>query len=247
MVTSIVFTGKHNVGVENEKFMLGGDKNSIKDVPFVRYRFDNYTQEEIEYIKRQQLKFKYSTHLAELQLSSLTAEQIGLITSQIENIAIFIYVPITDTEVSVGLSAEIIENLKSIASSMYDRIMLKDKSTSLYLVSANNLKAQIASVIGIKAEEIGICGSPLSFGTEPCLTAIKARELISLYSLNDGCAIPSANHQCMNTCGCIRYVVISSDVPAPVSKKKTSTSSGSKANKSSKTKVKVNKAPLEWV
>lgn len=248
MVTSIVFTGKHNVGVDsNEKFMLNGDKNSIKDVPFVRYRFDNYTQEEVDYIKKQQEKFKYSTHLAEVTLSELTAQQIDLITSQIESIAIFIYVPITDKEAEQGLSEGIVKNLQSISTCMYDRVMIKDNSSSLYLVTANELKAEISKVLGIKAEDIGICGSPLSFGTEPCLTAIRARELISLYSLNDGCAIPSANHQCMNTCGCIRYVVISADVPAPVSKKKTSAPSKSKSGKSSKAKVKVNKAPFEWV
>lgn len=247
MVTSLVFTGHHNIGIENEKFMLNGDKNSIKDVPFVRYRFETYNQGDVEFIKHQQVKFKYSTHLSEIPLTEQTAQQIELITSQVESIAIFVYVPITDVEVENGLSADIISNLNSIKSSIYDRIMLKDKSNSMYLVSANNLKKQIAQILMLKESDIGICGSPLSFGTEPCLTAIKARELISMYSLSDECAIPSANHQCMNTCGCIRYFVVSSDIPAPVSKKKSSASHSSKGSKSSKSKVKVNKAPFEWV
>ena len=36
------------------------------------------------------------------------------------------------------------------------------------------------------------------------------------YSAVADVALPTANHQCMNCCGCIRYIVIDSDTVAPI-------------------------------
>lgn len=250
MVSSLVLTDRFSIGVDkNEKYMLNGEKTSIKDIPFIRYRFDSYTPEDTQYINDMKVKFKYSTHLAEFTLGANTKDEIELVLGEVDYIATFIYVPITDEEVEKGLSEETKEQLLAIKNTDYDRVMLKDNSRTLHLVSANNIKKEMANTLKIAEKEIGICSSPLSFDGGACLTAIKARELIAEYSQSEECVIPSANHECMNTCGCIRYKLVTEDIPAPVStsgSKKTSNKNSGKG-KSTLQKKKVSKAPKEWV
>ena len=41
MITSIVLTGEYSIGIDkNDRFQVGDKKISLKEVPFVRYRFD---------------------------------------------------------------------------------------------------------------------------------------------------------------------------------------------------------------
>lgn len=222
MIQSIVMRGMHHIGTDQKgKFNIGDIKTSIKEVPFVRYRFEHYTAQEIAYIKRMMGQFDSSTHLVEVSLSDQTHAELSAIADQIEDIAVFIYVPIINEEVeSEKLSIVNQVNLESIKNDMYDRIMLKDLSSTLYVVSANMLKSQISAITGFESADIGICSSPLSFGPECCLTAVRARELATLYSKKDDGALPSSNHECMGRCGCIRYSEINSDIMAPPSKQK---------------------------
>jgi hypothetical protein len=90
---------------------------------------------------------------------------------------------------------------------------------------------------------MGICSSPLSFDDMACLTAVKAREIMSRYSTTTDVALPSANHQSMNCCGCIRYVTVTEDIPAP-SDGKQKQASGNKKNSSDESKPKANKVPV---
>lgn len=252
MVSNLVLTGMYNIGVTDEKYLLNGEKTSIKDVPFVRYRLNEYNEEVIKYIKDMQSKFKHSVHLVEVELGENTADTMEFIKSNLDNVAIYIYVKVYDNHVENGLSEDILGNLSGIAgTNMYDRIMIKDCSNSLYLVAANNMKAKIRSIVGGKEADIGICSSPLSFCGEACLSSVQARNLIAIYSTSDECKIPSANHECMNTCGCIRHSVINSDIPAPI--KKTGGGAGKKKSASDGTPKKlspakkVSKAPIEWL
>ncbi len=218
MIISIALTDKHNIGLDSyDRFLVGEEKVSIKEVPFVRYRFENYGEAEIDYIKRMKDIFKHSSHMVEITLDGNTAELLDKLEDDIESIIRFVYVPIDDTTVTNGFTAETEELLDSIADSDFDRIMIKDNSKTLYSVIAERLKKEISEITDHPIRDVGICQSPLSFHGNACLTAVKARELSAEYAENDEVALPSANHENMNTCGCIRYHLFTSDVAAPIS------------------------------
>lgn len=219
MITSIVLTDTHKVGLDSYgRFMVGEEKVSIKEVPFVRYRFDKFDDAELDYIGHMKKTFKHSSHMVEINISENTPQILDSIEDKLDNIIRYIYVPVTDENVTDGFTDEIIEMIEAIEDYDFDRIMLKDNSTTLYNIAASRLKGEIADILDIKASDIGVCQSPLSFGGDACLTAVKARELSAEYAENDEVALPSANHECMKNCGCIRYNVIDSDVAAPVTK-----------------------------
>lgn len=225
MIISLVLKDRYSIKTDNTgKFLLGNKKVSVKEVPFIRYRFDDFKESDIEYIKNMMAKFKYSTHLAEVVVKDGFDKQLLMLNYNFENLAVFLYLPVYDSHVeSCVLSEHDIELLEKLDGLMvYDRIILKDCSNSLHLVSANKLKHEISEVTGFNELEMGICNSPLSFGNDACLTALRARALASVYAQNDDCALPSANHECMNCCGCIKYYTVESDLAAPVSKKSVS-------------------------
>lgn len=248
MISSLVLTGMFDIGIDkNEKYSLNGERTAIKDVPFIRYRFSEYGEEQIAYIKKMQGKFHYSTHMAEVMLSEKAQEQLKVLADTFDNIAVYLYVPITDEMVTAGIDENTEELLETIKNEAYDRIMIRDNTETLHLVSANMLKRQVAEVTAYAQADIGICNSPLSYGNEACLSALTARNLTAMYSASEECAIPSSNHECMNTCGCIRYVLVESDIPTPIGKGPSEKKSNSgKKTGTSGSKKKVSKAPLEW-
>jgi len=214
MKISIVLSGCHRIELDKSgKFNCGDTKVSIKEVPFVRYRFEQYTEKEIEYIGKMLDKFKFSTHLAEIQLSDKSYEELTLIKSKTDSVATYIYVPITDEVVANGLSDETISMIEKANMKEYDRVMLKDNSSTLYNVPAIKIKKVIAGKTGVDYRQIGICSSPLSFNEgEACINAVRARRLSAEYARSYEVALPSANHECMNECGCIRHYEIRTDV-----------------------------------
>jgi len=220
MIVSLVFKDRHNVNTDSYgNFLYSGKKLNVKNIPFVRYRFENFVESDIEYIKKMMGIFKHSTHLAEVIVKDGYEEQLYMLNSNFEKLAVFLYLPVYDSHVKSFVLTEHEKELlgKLVgASYIYDRIMLKDCSNSLYLVSANKLRREIYQITGFNEQEIGICSSPLSFGPDACLTAIRARALSSIYGQSEECALPSANHESMNCCGCIKYIVVENDLEAPV-------------------------------
>lgn len=254
MITSIVLTGTHKIGIDSYgKFMVGDVKVSTKEVPFVRYRFDNFADKELDYIKEMKKTFNFSAHMAEVTIGEDTVETLNKI-GNIGNIVRFVYIPVDDTDVLDGFSEEKMELFKSILGINIDRLMLKDKSTNLDTVASLRLKKQLNTLLNIPVGEIGVCSSPLSFdGKNACLTAVKARELSAEYAESDEVALPSSNHECMNCCGCIRYHLFNCDVEAPIAKKgtggtKTSTKEKkeSTGEKSKATKKPAAKGIMKW-
>ena len=245
MNTSIVLTDKHSIGVDsNGKFMVKDAKVSIKEVPFVRYRFSEYNDDDLRYIETMKRKFNYSSHMVEITLGENTKAVIDKI-SQIENIIKFVYVPIDDEDVLNGLGEEKLALLENIADEFFDRLMLKDKSNNLDAIGSIRLKKQLGEIFDMDYSDIGVCSSPLSFdGKNACLTAVKARELSAEYAENDEVALPSANHECMNTCGCIRYHVFENSVAEPSTKK--GKDAPKEENKTKKTKETKQKGFAKW-
>lgn len=223
MISSIVLTGCHNIAVSsNNKIKVDGNILSVeKDIPFVRYRFNNYGENEIAYIKNMMNKFEYSTHLVEINLSANTANELSLMSDILDSIAKYIYIDITDSNVDMNDVSEEVKNYidSFIDNFEVDRIMLRDKTSKLDTVAAKKIIKSLEALTGLDYNTFGVCSSPLSFGDWACLTAVRARELMAIYSKYADVALPSANHQCMNCCGCIRYFVVSNDTEAPLDTK----------------------------
>ena len=235
MVTSIVLTGRHTLNVNSFNKLKAGDNiiSIEKDIPFVRYRFGVYNDADFQYIISTMDKLKYSTHLIEINLDTNTVTNLEWIKNNIANIARFIYIDVTDEDVARGGLTT--DTLIGIVQYNVDRVMLKDKSTKLDIVTAKKIIDALSKQTGIKRDNFGVCSSPLSFGDMCCLTAVKAREIMAVYSLIADVALPTANHQCMNRCGCIRYIVIDSDTEI-ISESKANLKKESKPKQSKSTK-----------
>lgn len=238
MVTSIVLTGRHTLNINSFNKLKAGDNiiSIEKDIPFVRYRFAVYTDADFQYIISTMDKLKYSTHLIEIKLNTNTVTNLEWLKNNIANIARFIYIDVTDEDVARGgLTTDNLNLLMGIAQYNVDRVMLKDKSTKLDIVTAKKIIYALSKQTGIKRDNFGVCSSPLSFGDMCCLTAVRAREIMAVYSLIADVALPTANHQCMNHCGCIRYIVIDSDTDV-ISESKANLKKESKSKQSKSTK-----------
>lgn len=232
MVTSIVLTGMYDIGVSSTGKIKTPDGNvvELKDIPFVRYRFQHYGEEELKFIMNNKKKFP-CVHVVEITLDSDTADTLNKIEELETNLGVMVYVDVTDTEVAnKGFSEETEELLEDISECKFDRLNIRDKSTSLFSVDLMKLKKELRSLTGIKEDEIGVCGGPMCFiNGNACLTAVKAREMLAKYSEHDDSVVPSANHEgkmdnadniesCVNRCGCIRYHIFNHDMEAPATK-----------------------------
>jgi hypothetical protein len=217
MISSIRLNGCHKIGITNKKVKIGETVLNIeKEIPFVRYKFNTYTETEIAYIKDMKQKFNKSTHLVEVRLGFDTTGAIRNIKESTGKIAVFVYMDVEDSEVEAGeLSDDKVLNLNNIDGQQIDRLMLVDKTSTLDAVTAKSFIKKVSKITGIAESNIGICSSPLSFGELACLTAVKAREIMSKYSEIADVALPSANHQNLTSCGCIRFIMVTEDIPAP--------------------------------
>ena len=244
MISSIVVNGMYNIKVNGNKKIKVGDTllHTENDVPFIRYRLQNYGEQEIQYIKDMQEKFPKSTHLIEMHIEHNTAEEFKNLREQL-SVAIFLYLNLTEDIVQqTVLPEDLLQKLQALQGCNFDRYMLKDDSISLDFMAADKIITQISKTYKIKKDNIGLCGSPLSFQGLQCLSAVKARELMSIYNEHSDVPLPSANHECMNCCGCIRYLEVHSDLEAPSegpkkSAKKSSEGSENKEPKQPKKKT----------
>lgn len=211
MITNLMLTGRYTIDInKNGSFKVGEHKLNIKKIPFVRYRLDSYDEREIEYIKQMKKQFCYSVHLVEFTLGNNTADEVVHVRKGVGRLPRFLLIPVTDDKLG-GLTEEDLQNLQKCAEAEleFNRVLLLDKSTSMTLVEANRLIAQVSSVLFVEGG-IGICGSPLSIYPETsCLSAVKARELAMDYYDGFGeWPLPTANHQVMEGCSCIRHLII---------------------------------------
>lgn len=245
MVTSIVLTGRYNISISETGKIKTPDNITIdvKDVPFVRYRFSSYNQDDINFIMENKKKFP-CVHVAEITLGDDTKQLLDTLSSTDDMIGKLVYIPITDKEVEQGMSEETLNLIANIAECDFDRLIIKDNSTSLHSVALTKLKNQVKDVTGIKPAEIGVCGGACCFmDGNACLTAVRAREMLAKYSEKDDIVVPSANHEgkletididnaCTNHCGCIRYHIYNSDMAAPTSKSQKSKGKSGESKKS---------------
>lgn len=242
-----IFALKNTVRVGEQEEETKIEKQNITDIPFVRYRFDKYDDSDIEYIKKLQGVFKYSAHLAEIVMgkdTTETVETVKKLTESVDRLCRFVYIPVDDEFLAYvaenGAIPDDLENaLYDISDIGVDQICIKDKTSAAGLVQMNDVRKLLADIVlgnSRKYEGIGICESPLTFVAEnsACLTAAKAREYMAIYCRDDlPQPTPSANHQCMSCCGCIRYVVVDEPIVPYETKKEAAV----KAKKEKKAKT----------
>ena len=126
MVTSIVLTNKSNIGISSSnKIKVEDHLISLKDIPFIRYRFEEYGESELEFIKKNKERFKGPVHLAEINLCE-NIETILNNMDDIEGLAKFVYIPIDDFDIANGIKDETVELINKIGSAYYDRLIIKD-------------------------------------------------------------------------------------------------------------------------
>ena len=229
MVTSIVLTGMYDIGISasNKIKTPDGVLVDIKDIPFVRYRFSDYGEEEIQFIKKNMDKFP-CTHLIEIDISEKAFEVLDRIEELGLELARFVYINLTEDMATKGLSDDILALVDKLMNHTFDTLNLRDVSESLFPIALSNIKRQLKEATGLRENEIGVCGGPCCFyNGNACLTAVKAREIQALYAKDvDNAVVPSANHEgsldsldnldsCVNKCGCIRYHIFSHSVEAP--------------------------------
>ena len=248
MIASLVLTGKYNVGIsESGKVKIDGNTLSLKDIPFIRYRFDHYGEEEIKFINENMTKFVGPVHLAEVTICD---NVIDILEKMNTKLAKFVYIPLDDEIVA---TSKLPDNVTSVLEEFdddtpCDRIMIKDNTSMMYPLLANRYKLLIEDATGctFESKDIGVCGSTLSFRSDDtpgqaCLTAVWARRIMAAYADNDDIVVPTASHECMNCCGCIQYLVVNEDIPAPSSAKKKSAETKAKSNNSGEPKPKKEK------
>lgn len=241
MIISIALKDKHIVNLDSYgRLWINNDtKVSLKEIPFVRYKFNQYTTDELKYILDMRKKFKHSVHMVEIPLDENILDYLNIL-KDVDHLVRYIYIPIYDDDVVNGLNEETVSLIKKLLDydTEIDRIMIKDNSSTLDNIRSLRLKKQIADILKINMNGIGICNSPLSFDSRnACLTAVKARELAAKYHHEDDLiALPSANHETMNTCGCIRYYTINHDIiPLTAYKNNTNKTNNTKPRSSVRT------------
>lgn len=218
-MNNLVLTGLFEIKIVNNKFSLYGTTVNINDVAYVRYRLDSFNNESVdEYIEKMIKKFNVSSHLIEVPLSLTAGADIDRITEKFDNVIPYLYLDIADEDVDRhSLSDDKIGLLNKFKESgaFVERVMLRDKSTSLYTISGNKIREQVASILEMSSFDIGFCQSPLSLcDGNCCLTAERARKLSAQYNECDSAALPSANHEFKNenNCGCIKHTIVKDDL-----------------------------------
>lgn len=224
MITNIKLTGMYNIGVnDSNNIDVNGTNVSLKDIPFVRYAFDKYGTDELDYIKRSMQKFAHSAHLVEIKLTENTDEYLEVLSEILDKVAKYIYIDVTQQDMdSNTMNTLVLSKLAEACSKCrFDRIMLVDKTTNLDMVTARKFIKEVSVRTGVTDKKIGICSSPLCMTDNlACLTAVTARELAAVYATSKDVVSPSANHQDMNCCGCMRFFTVTSDIEAPAGKVK---------------------------
>lgn len=231
MITGIALTGMYKIGISasNKIKTPDGVIVDLEKIPFVRYRFQKYGEEELKFIVENKKRFPCA-HIVEIVLDENTFDTINAIEDMDDMIAKIIYVDITDKEVTDGLSDETIELLEQLPEYNFDRLSIRDKSDTLFQLALDRLKRQVKEATDIREKDIGVCGGPCCFmDGNACLTALRAREIVSMYSNQENDAVSSANHEgklenvddldyCVNKCGCVRYHIFNKDTEAPSSR-----------------------------
>lgn len=223
MTANLIITGRYRIDEVSDCVKIKGTKIKISDIATIRYRFSNYTKEDVDYIKQSLKQFKHSTHIVEMNVDNNIVSNVEALSTIYDKVAKFGYIDINDNDVennSVdGLYINRLAQLRETYGFKFDRLMLRDNSSTLFTVSLNKMKVMLARTFGYNMQDIGVCNSPLShFDNNACLTALTARKLAVYYN-DDPIAVPS--NKAETGCGCLKALIVTDNCyyQKPVAKK----------------------------
>lgn len=221
MVTALEFKSEYDLGIsQTGKFYVDKENNvieSIKNVPIV---IENNIYN-LDYIKSNMNKLKYSCHVAFIDIDKANVEFIKSLNKM--GVAVFLRMTINENNMEIVMDLND-ETVPYDVRGCIDRYILVDNTKSMTFDKLLKIKEFVGETLGVSVDDIGVCGSPFSFGDNACLCAVWARRIMAKYISNTEVALPSANHECMEECGCIRKVVITDNICAPKSNKSTNSS-----------------------
>ena len=248
MITSIKLSRACKIGMNTKgDIKLGENVINKKDIPFVRYDFGSYTDEDKAYIIQNMQSFDKSVHMIQYRVGESLFSDIEIMSELNDKVVKYLYVDITQQDMlnTTINPAFILQMEDAKAKCNFDRYMIVDKTDNMSLAAAKMIIKELANRLHVDIDKIGICSSPLCMdGNLACLTAVRARELAAIYSTSNDMATPSSNHQDMNCCGCMRFIKIDNDTEAPADKK-SGKAPKEKKEKSDKTDKKQAKAPKQ--
>lgn len=271
MITCLMFKKPYDVKVSDSgKFNLvvpTGDgtskveKQDIKDIPFIRYRLSEFSENKVDdkysdiakYIKGLKGVFKYSAHLAELDVNYSAGnsnadevlEGVKILKESVDKLCVFVYLNLTDEWLAYvnendAFPDEVENLLYDLLDLDVDQVCVRDRTSAIGEIMMNTVRKRVADIVygdDKRFKSVAVCESPLAIEDSACLTAAKARELMAIYC-DDALEqpTPSANHECQGCdgCGCIKYIEITSDIQAVSSANKNKSSDVDKGNNKDK-------------
>lgn len=241
MITNLMLKTKIDIKADSKgKLEIGGVKLSNKEIPFIRYRLDDI-EGCLDYYLKIRDTFKYSCHIIELDVETDCLEILKEIEEKYsESLIVYFMLNVEDCDLRDGLRNTKIEALnRCIEACSCNRLMIIDNTSFMHVIGYNNLKKTIMKNCQLMDKEIGVCNSPLSTEENVCLSAVMARQLIASYGEHDEYPLPSQKHEDMNTCGCIRHIVVTSDTDVKIPQ---NSSNNKSVKNSSDNKSKLGKA-----
>lgn len=216
----------YNIGLDgNNRVEIDDKKVSIKDIPYLRYKFDQYGDAEVEYIESSMKKFPYSVHIADIKLGADTNSICEKLNDKFNtnedgdvNLIMFIDVDVdADTVEKCELPGGIDEMLKDIDQSYVERFIVRDCDQAIVDKSrADKFIKYLHTEFGIDNRTIALCGSILSGDkgySVGCLPASVVRDLQTLKSDDvELPLVPEGHQNCGGCCGCTRYKEVDSDI-----------------------------------
>lgn len=258
MKTGLLFTEVHDISLDRYgRLILEGDyeENKVKEneVLYIRYRFEEYTAEELRFIKRMLGQFEHTLHICDIDLNHDRLMEIyDTIKEYFGNkIAMFGRIILTDEDLITGsdnqLLLERLDGYNTNLIAKLDKVSLVDKTSQLNLQHIKAIEMKLFKTYGIKG--VGICNSPFTNQTNCCLNALCVRELGAIYGDNET-PVAVASHEGLNGhgCGCVRCVHIDYDIVGKeekkeVTEKKEKKTSKENTNSTKSTKPKKTKNP----
>ena len=208
----------YKIPVSNEQIYVDGKKLALKDIPYIRYRFENYGDEEIAYIKECMEKFKYSVHIADLAVKDGCATTFDALeetfNSEDVNLFVFAILKLSPGMVNGEISEDLRENLEQLSEREVTKYILKDdmfNSVVCRIDEYDAVRRLLVKITKQKLDKFSLCGSPFEPGNG-CLNASTVRELQTYKAADIELPLVPEGHENCGSCGCTRYEVVSCDL-----------------------------------
>lgn len=255
MITGIVFDKIVKVQLSaGDKFKVGKEKVGTNEVPYVRYKFDGYTEDEINFIKAMKKIFVHAVHIVDVNLQdSGVADYVEFVRANVENVCLFGCYTLDDSSKD-DLESVLQDFRDCTVLSVLEKVVLKDETTYMMLPHFDNIKKQLFRTTGI--DNVSICSSPATTDENCCISAEYSRHLASRYGDEETVNVVATYQTKGLGCHCVRYVVINEDIvkcngdkAGSSNKEANKKDGGSKESKSKKkTKSKqVGSVPMGWL